>query len=101
MKCPTCNESMQRRMGKFGEFYYCPNQYTGCTQPTISNSTSFKVSPVAPKSVRRTKAPHSTNSEWNERSYGTEYQGRSCACGKNIFMIGGGGYCESCGHPAT
>lgn len=36
MKCPTCNIEMQTRGGRFGEFYFCPNQYHGCTQKTIT-----------------------------------------------------------------
>ncbi len=36
MMCPTCTAAMQLRDGKFGAFYFCPEQYSGCEQKTIS-----------------------------------------------------------------
>ena len=35
MLCPTCNLKMLIRNGKFGEFYYCPEQHI-CKQKTIT-----------------------------------------------------------------
>lgn len=36
MICPKCGNEMQLRNGRFGEFYFCPNQYKGCKQKTIT-----------------------------------------------------------------
>ena len=37
MKCTQCNTEMQVRDGRFGQFYFCPNQLE-CGQKTISKS---------------------------------------------------------------
>lgn len=34
-RCPTCSETMQERLGQFGPFLFCPNQYH-CGQKTIT-----------------------------------------------------------------
>lgn len=88
MKCPTCRTNMVKRSGKFGQFYFCPNQYSGCNQKTLS------CKPQVGSHIYR-------NTYWEIRSKGSRWEGTSCACGKNEFRIGGGGYCEYCGHTAT
>jgi len=38
MICPVCRTEMTRRRGKFGHFLFCPRQYKGCTQTTITEA---------------------------------------------------------------
>ena len=89
MLCPTCYKPMSLRKGKYGDFYFCKDQYSGCTQKTVG----------VPK-IHINKSDRSTNPDWDRRSQGSQWEGCSCACGKNDFRIGSG-YCVSCGHPPT
>ena len=43
MKCPTCETDMKTRSGKFGDFYFCPNQHV-CKQKTITKNKEVVVS---------------------------------------------------------
>ncbi len=95
MKCPKCKTEMPLRTGPFGNFYYCPNQHTTCRQRTISE-TKVDSSPVP--MINKVKATSYPKSSWATRTIGTPYEGTSCACGANEYRIGGGGYCERCGH---
>lgn len=40
MKCRECKTEMTLRSGQFGNFYFCPEQYNGCKQKTISEEVA-------------------------------------------------------------
>lgn len=68
MRCPTCKVKMEIRSGKFGEFYFCPRQYDGCTQKTISKSPRRRPLTVAVPKYRRVVSVYDS---WENRSKGT------------------------------
>jgi ssDNA-binding Zn-finger/Zn-ribbon topoisomerase 1 len=45
--CPSCKTAMTLRAGKFGEFYFCPEQ-AKCGQPTISKPQEISVTSCDP-----------------------------------------------------
>lgn len=97
MRCPICNTLMKLQQGIYGEFFFCPNQYLGCTQKTITKLKIVKPTKSKAKPKIRYSYAYGDNS-WEQRSKGSPYEGTSCLCGRNDYRIGGGGYCEYCGY---
>lgn len=48
----------------------------------------------------KTGYPSRDGSDWESRTKGSEYEGRSCRCGANNYRLGSG-YCVNCGHPPS
>lgn len=46
MLCKICRAVMTRRMGEHGPFLFCPNQYNGCAQKTVTVTGRTKTDPV-------------------------------------------------------
>ena len=85
---------MKVRNGRFGDFYFCPKQYSGCKQPTITKNPKRSEASLILRSLNYTPV-------YQEYRTPTPPQRiRSCACGQNLFGIGID-YCKACGHCAS